>query len=96
MDLYMVGMGLCHIPTLRHGHIFPPGGDMNGGNMLVGHDESLIMMMMVTMMMMMMMMMMMLMMVMMMVMMMIQVIRVLWDGLKGRMTAPPRKDFVFN
>ena len=88
MDLYMVGMGLCHIPTLRHGDIFPPGGDVTGGNMLVGHDESLIMMMMVTMMMMMMMVMMM--------MMMIQVIRVLWDGLKGRMTAPPRKDFVFN
>ena len=25
MDLYMVGMWLCHIPTLHHYDIFPPG-----------------------------------------------------------------------
>ena len=37
MDLYMVGMWLCHIPTLHHYDIFPPGGNMTGGNMLVGH-----------------------------------------------------------
>ena len=36
MDLYMVG--ICHIPTLHHYDIFPPGGNMTGGNMLVGHD----------------------------------------------------------
>ena len=39
MDLYMVGMWLCHIPTLYHYVIFPPGGNMTGGNMLVGHDD---------------------------------------------------------
>ena len=39
MDLYMVGMWLCHIPTLYHYVIFPPGGNMTGGNLLWGHDE---------------------------------------------------------
>ena len=39
MDLYMVGMWLCHVPTLHHDDIFPPGGNMTGGNMLVGHDD---------------------------------------------------------
>ena len=38
-DLYMVGICLCHFPTLRHNDIFPPGGNMTGGNMLVGHDD---------------------------------------------------------
>ena len=36
MDLYMVGMWLCHIPTLYHYVIFPPGGNMTGGNLLWG------------------------------------------------------------
>ena len=31
----MVGMWLCHIPTLLHYDIFPPCGNMTGGNMLV-------------------------------------------------------------
>ena len=40
MDFYyMVGMWLCHIPTLHHIDIFPPSGNMTGGNMLVGHDD---------------------------------------------------------
>ena len=39
MDFYMVGMWLCHIPTFHHYDIFPPGGNMTGGNMLVGHDN---------------------------------------------------------
>ena len=38
LSLYMgmVGIWLCHIPTLHHYDIFPPGGNMTGGNMLVG------------------------------------------------------------
>ena len=32
-------MWLCHIPTLHHYDIFPPGGNMTGGNMLVGHTD---------------------------------------------------------
>ena len=39
MDLYMVGMWLCHIPTHPHYDIFPPGGNMTGGNRLVGHSD---------------------------------------------------------
>ena len=39
MDFYMVGMWLCHIPTFHHYDIFPPGGNMTGGNMLVGHHH---------------------------------------------------------
>ena len=34
----MVGMWLCHIPTLHHDVRFPPGGNMTGGNMLGNHD----------------------------------------------------------
>ena len=34
----MVGIWLCHIPTLHHYDRFPPGGNMTGGNLLVGHD----------------------------------------------------------
>ena len=30
----MVGIWLCHIPTLHHYDIFPPGGNMTGGNKL--------------------------------------------------------------
>ena len=30
----MVGILLCHIPTLHHNDRFPLGGDMTGGNML--------------------------------------------------------------
>ena len=37
--LYMAVMWLCHFPTLHHNDIFPPGGNMTGGNMLVGHDN---------------------------------------------------------
>ena len=29
----------CHIPTLHQYDIFPPGGSMTGGKMLVGHDN---------------------------------------------------------
>ena len=36
----MVGMWLCHIPTHHHYDISPPGGNMTGGNMLVGHDDN--------------------------------------------------------
>ena len=36
---YMVGMWLCHIPTLHHYDMFPPGENMTGGNKLVGHDD---------------------------------------------------------
>ena len=39
MDLYMVGMRLCHIPTLHHYDIFPLGGNVTGGNLLGGHDD---------------------------------------------------------
>ena len=38
-DLYMVVMLLCHFPTLHHNYIFPPGGNMSGGNMLLGHYD---------------------------------------------------------
>ena len=34
----MVGIWLCHIPTLHHYDRFPPGGNVTGGNLLVGHD----------------------------------------------------------
>ena len=34
----MVGMWLYHISTLHHYYIFPPSGNMTGGNILVGHD----------------------------------------------------------
>ena len=39
MDIYMVGIWQCHIPTPIHYDIFPPGGNMVGGNMLVSHDK---------------------------------------------------------
>ena len=39
MDIYMVGIWQCHIPTPIHYDIFPPGGNMAGGNMLVSHDD---------------------------------------------------------
>ena len=32
-------MWLCHIPTLYHYVIFPPGGNMTGGNLLWGHER---------------------------------------------------------
>ena len=32
---------MCHIPTLLHFDIFPPGGNMAGGKMLVGHFDDL-------------------------------------------------------
>ena len=37
----MVGICQCHIPTPIHYDIFPPGGNMTGGNMLVSrhHDR---------------------------------------------------------
>ena len=35
----MVGIWLCHIPTLHHYDRFPPGGNVTGGNLLVGHDD---------------------------------------------------------
>ena len=35
IDLYMVE--ICHIPTLHHYDIFPPGGNMTGGN--DDHDD---------------------------------------------------------
>ena len=28
---------MCHIPTLHHYDIFPPGGNLTGGNMPVGN-----------------------------------------------------------
>ena len=34
----MVGIWLCHIPTLHHDVRFPPGGNLTGGNMLGNHD----------------------------------------------------------
>ena len=37
----MVGIWLCHIPTLHHYDRFPPGGNVTGGNMLVGRSSSL-------------------------------------------------------
>ena len=35
----MVGIWLCHIPTLNHYVTFPPGGNLTGGNMLGNHDN---------------------------------------------------------
>ena len=35
----MVGMWLCHIPTQHHCDIFPPGGNMTGGNMLDNRSD---------------------------------------------------------
>ena len=35
--IYMVGIWQCHIPTPNHHVIFPPGGNMTGGNVLVSH-----------------------------------------------------------
>ena len=35
----MVGIWLCHIPTIYHYVRFPPGGNMTGGNMLGNHDD---------------------------------------------------------
>ena len=35
----MVGIWLCHIPTLYHYVRFPPGGNVTGGNMLGNHDH---------------------------------------------------------
>ena len=40
MELYMVGMWLCHVPTLHHDDTFPLGGNMTGGKMLVGHADA--------------------------------------------------------
>ena len=40
--IYMVGIWQCHIPTPNHHVIFPPGGNMTGGNVLVsrcGHGD---------------------------------------------------------
>ena len=37
MDIYMVGIWQCHIPTPIHYDIFPPGGNMTGGNLLANH-----------------------------------------------------------
>ena len=34
----MVGIWLCHIPTLHHDVRFPPGGNLPGGNILGNHD----------------------------------------------------------
>ena len=30
---------MCHIPTLHHYDRFPPGGNVTGGNLLVGHHH---------------------------------------------------------
>ena len=35
----MVGICQCHIPTPIHYDIFPPGGNMTGGNLLGNHDN---------------------------------------------------------
>ena len=35
----MVGICQCHIPTPIHYDIFPPGGNMTGGNLLGNHDD---------------------------------------------------------
>ena len=35
----MVGIWLCHIPTLHHDVRFPPGGNLTGGNMLGNHND---------------------------------------------------------
>ena len=37
--IYMVGIWQCHIPTPNHHVIFPPGGNMTGGNVLVSHAD---------------------------------------------------------
>ena len=34
----MVGICQCHIPTPIHYDIFPPGGNMTGGNLLGNQD----------------------------------------------------------
>ena len=39
MDLGIVGIWLCHIPTLNHYDRFSLGGIMTGGNMLGNHDD---------------------------------------------------------
>ena len=35
----MVGICQCHIPTPIHYDIFPPGGNMTGGNLLGNHHD---------------------------------------------------------
>ena len=39
LSMCMVGIWLCHIPTLHHHDRFPPGGNVTGGNLLGNHDD---------------------------------------------------------